>query len=601
MRERDELGRFAPTFPRWYLETCRCKACDMARDWVNDKDRVRTSKQWRSVDWYVRTQRYLPGFDVAMQRARVRASQITCRHCDTPQHSVMSPNNTFVAVFDEDGNGTQVPVGMCAKCYSAYTDDGIGAIRICVHCGIDVHDLAGCVPVRYGPSHVESVLCPECRDSAYHLCALCHEGTYVVRGARSGSSNSMFLISMSDNTSVWSMGSWSGERPIPRGSITTCIDCSGHVRRCGICRTHGFDVSVDDPYNLPLPIISTIRDTNDRRSYVCSNCTEAGHHVCQTCGSLCPESEPVNPCPRCMDRCIQFYSTKPRWTIHCTSKERPGTSVTMGAEVEVEVPSHADPNLVAYNALRVANRSQVFALCKRDATITRGFEFVTYPFTWNWLRENEQFIKDVFKVFADYGTHGNYRNCGLHVHVSRKHAKRTKLYKLLRLLYADPVFTRHIAGRYGVGAAAFNDTPSMMVVKARADGNEGYRNAVYCTPNNTVEFRLFAGAIDADDFLRKIETTQALLDYASICSIGAATPAGFVDFADRHRRTYKRLINHLENGKTQTYPGEKPKNPRPRVTIATDGTRTGHMSHMSNEEWDRIVNLFSQAQRDRGA
>ena len=305
----------------------------------------------------------------------------------------------------------------------------------------------------------------------------------------------------------------------------------------------------------------------------CNSCNEVimdsasvtvnGRRYCQGC------IEGAEECPECIEsyfgsqcRCesgdvIRNYTFKPDPILYYTSKRERADdkrkTMYFGVEIELEyngrnhLGTSAAKVLNAINGqVRATNKERrPFMFAKSDATINNGCEFVTNPFSPDWLKYNHKAFEAFFSESKEQGFH-TQGNCGLHIHISRtKHGLlRTRLYKLCHLIYGHPFFTDEISGRINglTSYCSVNESKKELLSKARR-GSGGDRGAINCNKDKTIELRFFVAPKSFDEFLLRVETTKALLAFSRDVSIRDATPRGFADYV--HSRKYNDALLKL--------------------------------------------------------
>jgi hypothetical protein len=177
----------------------------------------------------------------------------------------------------------------------------------------------------------------------------------------------------------------------------------------------------------------------------CPECVKQYAFTCPTCRGLTShgsgycvtdEDSGLRYCVLCRrpePRAILNYSHKPppdwrilphemaeRLTINGVPVEPPKPKpklLCFGHELEVQHKSERE-NL---NRFAAEVSRDGFWYCKSDASIGHGFECVSHPFSWDWLKRN---AKSVILPKMEYLISNKFRSwntecCGLHIHMSR--------------------------------------------------------------------------------------------------------------------------------------------------------------------------------------
>ena len=251
---------------------------------------------------------------------------------------------------------------------------------------------------------------------------------------------------------------------------------------------------------------------------------------------------------------IHQYSYKPSPIYHLGKQEKPEqrNKLHYGMELEVEVPPGVDFNVL----LTQIEASWLYA--KSDSSISNGFELVSHPFTFEWMRENRSEFEKRWKHLLAAGCRSHNTNtCGTHVHMSKDAFTSFHLYKFMNFIYSNPQFVKHISQRHGDGmehyASLHREIPELMIRKARRkqgnmnedQGRDSRRVAVNLENTHTVELRFFRGNLRPDRFFKNIEFCEALYQFSKQAALDELTAASFTAWTTRQRKTYPNLTKFL--------------------------------------------------------
>jgi hypothetical protein len=222
--------------------------------------------------------------------------------------------------------------------------------------------------------------------------------------------------------------------------------------------------------------------------------------------------------------------------------------VYYGAEVELEFGGYQRDTARALQELRKLAPNYIY--CKRDACIHDGFEIVTHPFSFRWMKENRPLIKDIFSIVEETGGRGyEHENCGMHVHVNREAFTSHHIYRLHTLLYDFEDLTWRIAGRSSATFREFagihKETHKDIIHKSRhkQQTTGDRRCAINMSHRNTVELRIFASVSSAEGFLRNLEATDAAFTYTLKEGASYISPDRFRSFVMENNRRYPNFAN----------------------------------------------------------
>lgn len=384
------------------------------------------------------------------------------------------------------------------------------------------------------------------------------------------------------NPSQWRTCEWScSGRDIYRSPLNgpcrcwqSCADCEERV----------------NPYSIYHVTVES-DDGRDSR-YVCTDCLSAYDEQCEDCGVSWNSAEWEHDCPNACtcaacqgsryssDRPIRSYSYKPDPVFHGDGP------VYMGMECEVST-EYADKETSAI-ARHVQNRLGDLAYLKSDGSIGEGFEIVTHPMSYRYALGS--FPWDMWEELRDRFGMRESEDCGLHIHVNRDgFSGPVHTYRWMKFVYRNRRNVRRVARRDSdewapfrtedqawlihaakAGARAGDDltlirsgysrydrSPDRLVWYARDKVNRfGFYQNRYSAINNTnthtLEVRVFAGSLDADDFRAALAFIAGSVEYTrqltahDIVSGDGWTWSAFTTWAEAQGDTYEPLLSFLD-------------------------------------------------------
>jgi len=267
----------------------------------------------------------------------------------------------------------------------------------------------------------------------------------------------------------------------------------------------------------------------------CKNCKDI-LRICSTCGEphlgegFCrtPESVPS----------VMEYSYRPLPIFHLTPKEKrenKGKVLMMGFENEQSYSS-GQKKTKALNFLMSKFKSTELYV-KSDSSIHGyGFEVVSHPFTLDAVKTLP--LSYLFKTKLEGGDNG----CGLHVHLSKTFFDSDMhLYKFVNFINEGGAFTTRIAGRGNVSFSRKIKNVSGVVSKKMRTERYSFVNLL---PKNTVEVRIFKGALNLNELKYRLEFCDAVAYFSRDCSIKAGKKE-FLQFLSQNKERYPFLYQFL--------------------------------------------------------
>lgn len=238
---------------------------------------------------------------------------------------------------------------------------------------------------------------------------------------------------------------------------------------------------------------------------------------CSECGSILDGEEICHECVHGNNSSIQPYNFKPAAKFLKVASE----TQFCGFELEVE----SDPDKCedeVYDDANAVNGSFAGCYCKHDGSV-EGFEIVTHPFSFDWLKQNEKSLASLLNNLKER----NYKSakaercsCGLHIHTNRNTLSLVQQYKMAKFVYCNPQFVYVLSNRR---LSRLNDyaCPLQSDVRGsytlatklfRCKDVERYWALNLC-PINTVEYRLFNGTLTFNTLMRAIEFVFSQVEF----------------------------------------------------------------------------------------
>jgi hypothetical protein len=158
-----------------------------------------------------------------------------------------------------------------------------------------------------------------------------------------------------------------------------------------------------------------------------------------------------------------------------------------------------------------------FCYCKRDGSLSCGFEVVSHPMSWKWIKRNKAKLLKLLGHLDKAGAKSyDTTTCGLHVHVSKAGLGRSVLESMLKFVFGNPEFVHKLSRRTKSSldqwAKAELSGSSKDEALSPDSSNKPRRLALNTLPENTAEFRMFRGTLSAKGFMRALEFCHSLVE-----------------------------------------------------------------------------------------
>lgn len=218
-----------------------------------------------------------------------------------------------------------------------------------------------------------------------------------------------------------------------------CRDCQRDLVTCTVCGERTFVVGARN------------RDAGYFSDFNCESCEISREEVYDE-----DDNGVIDPRPNISDddgNIIHGYNYRPEFAFRNANgtidlgQPRDRDHPFFSFELEVEMPHEDD---IFQGATFINDVGDGFLYCKMDGSLSNGFEVVTHPFAWDWMKDDNnynKYIKPIFDLkdmgFLSY----DRKSCGMHTHVSLAGFTNFQLFKLMNLVFNDLETTRILAQR----------------------------------------------------------------------------------------------------------------------------------------------------------
>ena len=259
----------------------------------------------------------------------------------------------------------------------------------------------------------------------------------------------------------------------------------------------------------------------------CRPCLDKSFQVCTHCSTIKPQGSMTKyrpnigrdgkPAPQLVcDPCWNFYGPIGRYESKPNLVFQGRPPHYYGVELECEVESHKKEERGG-KAQEVVDLLGDFAIVKEDGSLSVGFEICTQPAS---LDEHKirwgKFFDNMPKNLISF----NSRNCGLHVHCSKKPLSLLTIAKMVVFVNSETnqQFIETIAGRGSNTYCVISKKKYAHVLQMpQMIGRRDYRyEAINLVNQDTIEFRLFKGTLKRESFFKALEFCDALIHFSSM-------------------------------------------------------------------------------------
>jgi hypothetical protein len=235
---------------------------------------------------------------------------------------------------------------------------------------------------------------------------------------------------------------------------------------------------------------------------------------------------------------IERYSFKPYPNFFKLPNEVTNTKQRtpfFGVELEIEKGDNAEcycSDMADIVKNRLFPNGLVY--CKEDGSLDNGFEIVSHPMSFQYIKKNEKTFTDALNKIVEEGYVSHVANtCGMHVHISKNAFSTWHLFRFLKFFVENKDFIFKISQRkidqFNEWCAIQDEETESILYKAKKkEGNDSRRVAVNLHNSQSVEIRIFRGNLNPQRFMKNLEFVDALFCYSRDCS--EVTLKGFAEY-----------------------------------------------------------------------
>lgn len=228
------------------------------------------------------------------------------------------------------------------------------------------------------------------------------------------------------------------------------------------------------------------------------------------------------------------YSFKPRPDFYLGSADSDNQKMFFGFELEVE--SMGNPMMSGINAVKDSLGD--FVYLKGDGSLDRGFEIVSYPFSFNYYQEILDF--GFMNKLKDLGYRSwNSETCGLHIHISKAgFVSAGHIWKFTNLILQNQRYWEKLAGRSNSRWASFGEELNQTMKILKGEYHPQKYVAVNMCNRDTIEVRIFKGSLNQTRVRSAIESLHCAIEYTKNLSVYEINQGGL---------KFDRFLNYLES------------------------------------------------------
>jgi len=265
---------------------------------------------------------------------------------------------------------------------------------------------------------------------------------------------------------------------------------------------------------------------------------------------------------------IRAYHSNPSLQYHYVNKNNEIKSLNeignlknellVGIECEIEAREHINQYDEKATAWTIAHESSNLFWTCRDGSVSRGFEVISHPSTFDVFRKLD-LNQILLRHRKDY--RGFYSsNCGIHIHVNRSAFDgETHLFRFLSFINKNVKFSKVIGQRRGTGGDwcqySSNDVDrckSEIVSKYKRKDKRPVRpfsdryKAVNLMNSATIEVRIFKSNLDEQGFRKNLDFVESLFYFTQQSgNVNFNDLSKYCSYIAKNQKSYPNLFEFL--------------------------------------------------------
>ena len=305
---------------------------------------------------------------------------------------------------------------------------------------------------------------------------------------------------------------------------------------------------------VDISLCTLIESVHKGCVYVLNSEIGDDYDTCQSCGRLVPKSEIMTDgdCEACVAGIYvdEYHEWGGPMVFKSVDAEH-DVKEYFGIEIETEGD---------FSNVELVTRYQDIWHLEEDGSLGEGgFEMISQPMSWNYIKLQEPRFKALFKSLANAGQKShNGSSCGLHVHVSREAFKdEDAINRCLLIVHAFRRNMMEFGRRFDSEWARFTEIPLM---PGESDlnriGSTGHNVAVNCgyhsddDNTDTIEFRFPKGSLNILTVMATIEFIKNIVELSNsdknVVKFGDLIYGDYVPDYIRAREQYRNIYFDTE-------------------------------------------------------
>ncbi|MDO4501385.1 MAG: hypothetical protein Q4B60_08980 [Erysipelotrichaceae bacterium] len=297
-------------------------------------------------------------------------------------------------------------------------------------------------------------------------------------------------------------------------------------------KVYQYECAKDEVFTGEIHLVSNMAKLPDGNwAYIPAIEASGNYAKCSHCGKyhlidqITTDADGYNYCSRCVRAAILPYHS---YREEYKPKQMDGENAEVFFGIELELAGNP------INAHLVLREMGDIFHCESDASIDSdgggGFEIISQPMSWNYLKYRFPEIKTLFRKLSGRAMRGHdTSNCGLHVHVTRSYFKKTVNMdgreESTAELFADALVNESFAENIQTFARrrsscyyAYSHVDGLLTKEKSIrhwDRAEGHGVSVNFANSKTVEFRMFKSTLNPETYISCVEFVKNIAEMAN--------------------------------------------------------------------------------------
>jgi len=280
---------------------------------------------------------------------------------------------------------------------------------------------------------------------------------------------------------------------------------------------------------------------------LCKTCAvKSGYYKCSNCGGFYGRKYSTCSCTHKKDKSpkIEVYNYQADWKPFKTKTD----AFLFGIELEIELEG---------KDIKKTNETyqKPYIVYKWDGSLSgkghNGFELVTMPLGWEWLKEHKEELDSMLNQLSKLGLKSKCTNtCGMHVHINKDVFTTFHLYKFYTFHYENKKLLHYMSGRTWDNMTRwanfkYDDKKSARQF-CREKTCKDRHSAVNLQNPETAEVRIFRGTLAPEPFWRNIEFVKAVCDYTRYANVKDLSKTDrFREYVRENSKEFPHLYEYL--------------------------------------------------------